>query len=190
MKGPGVERLRRYCDSHADRYDRQMGFFDRHLFADTRDWVCSRAAGRVLEVAIGTGLNLPYYPQPVDLTGLEFSPGMLEHARRRVEQLGRAVKLCEGDAQALEFAGQPASGRVIASYAPPKAPAEHRRAAAHHRHAAVVVAAGGHRAGDRCGQAERGQPQYSAAVQCRRPSYVDVRFGHRAGSRWCRCLCW
>jgi len=103
VKGPGVERLRRYWDTHADRYDRQMGFFDRHLFADTRDWVCSRAAGRVLEVAIGTGLNLRHYPHTIDLTGLEFSPGMLEHARQRAEQYGRAVKLCEGDAQAMEF---------------------------------------------------------------------------------------
>lgn len=32
------------------------------LFGDTRRWVCPRAAGQVLEVAIGTGLNLPHYP--------------------------------------------------------------------------------------------------------------------------------
>ena len=41
MKGPGVEWLRRYWDTHVDRYDRQMGFFDRRLFAGTRDWICS-----------------------------------------------------------------------------------------------------------------------------------------------------
>ncbi len=37
------ERLRRYRDKHAGSYDRQMGFFDRHLFAGSRDWICSRA---------------------------------------------------------------------------------------------------------------------------------------------------
>jgi ubiquinone/menaquinone biosynthesis C-methylase UbiE len=100
---PSPQRLRRYWDKHAAGYDRQMGFCDRHLFADTRVWICSRAVGRVLEVAIGTGLNLPHYPETATLTGVEFSPGMLEQARRRARRLGRPVELCEGDAQALPF---------------------------------------------------------------------------------------
>jgi len=97
------ERLRRYWDKHAGSYDREMGFFDRHLFGDSRDWVCSRASGDVLEVAIGTGLNLPHYPAGVRLTGVEWSPAMLDIARRRAEQLGVSVDLRQGDAQALEF---------------------------------------------------------------------------------------
>jgi ubiquinone/menaquinone biosynthesis C-methylase UbiE len=97
------ERLRRYWDKHAGSYDREMGFFDRHLFGDSRHWVCSRAFGEVLEVAIGTGLNLAHYPPEVRLTGMEWSPAMLDIARRRAGQLGREVDLREGDAQALEF---------------------------------------------------------------------------------------
>jgi ubiquinone/menaquinone biosynthesis C-methylase UbiE len=97
------ERLRRYWDKHAGSYDREMGFLDRHLFGDTRDWVCSQASGEVLEVAIGTGLNLPHYPQQVRLTGVEWSPAMLDLARRRADELGRHVELRLGDAQALEF---------------------------------------------------------------------------------------
>jgi len=50
---------------------------DRHLFAGSRDWICSRASGPVLEVAIGTGLNLAHYPASVQLTGMEWSPAML-----------------------------------------------------------------------------------------------------------------
>jgi len=99
------ERLRRYWDKHAGSYDKQMGFFDRHLFAGSRDWVCSRAEGQVLEVAIGTGLNLAHYPAGVRLTGVEWSPAMLDIARRRAGQLGRAVDLRPGDAQALAFPG-------------------------------------------------------------------------------------
>ncbi|WP_331753335.1 class I SAM-dependent methyltransferase (plasmid) [Streptomyces sp. NBC_00637] len=96
-------RLRRYWDRHARSYDRQMGFFDRHLFGDSRRWICSQATGHVLEIAIGTGLNLPLYPADTDLTGIEWSPAMLDIARRRAEQLGRAVELREADAQALPF---------------------------------------------------------------------------------------
>ncbi len=63
MSKPGNnERLRRYWDKHARSYDRQMRLFDRTLFAASRTWVCSQADGDVLEVAIGTGLNLPLYP--------------------------------------------------------------------------------------------------------------------------------
>lgn len=56
----GKDRWRRYWEKHASSYDKQMGFFDRHLFRDSRGWVCSRAGGDTLEVGIGTGLNLPF----------------------------------------------------------------------------------------------------------------------------------
>jgi len=98
-----AERLRRYWDQHARSYDREMAFLERVLFGDGRAWVCSQAAGDVLEVAIGTGRNLPFYPQDVRLTGVDFSPTMLALARRRAEQLGRKVELQQGDAQALRF---------------------------------------------------------------------------------------
>jgi ubiquinone/menaquinone biosynthesis C-methylase UbiE len=97
------ERLRRYWDKAARSYDRQMGFCDRHLFAGSRDWICSRAEGAALEVAIGTGLNLAHYPDGVQLTGLEWSPAMLRLARDRASRLDRAVDLRQGDAQALDF---------------------------------------------------------------------------------------
>jgi hypothetical protein len=48
----------------APAYDKQMTFFDRHLFGDTRAWIFAKATGATLEVAIGTGLNLPHYPPP------------------------------------------------------------------------------------------------------------------------------
>ncbi len=101
------DRLRRYWDRHSRSYDRDMRFFDRIAFGQSRAWICAQATGDVLEVAIGTALNLPYYPPyypaEVRLTGIEWSPAMLAHARRRAEQLGRAVTLREGDAQALPF---------------------------------------------------------------------------------------
>src|SRR6266511_4025245 len=97
-------RLRDYWDKHAPNYDRQMRFFDRYLFGDTRTWVCQQASGDVLEVAVGTGLNLGSYPDDIRLTGVDFSPAMLERARDRALKLGRPVDLREGDAHALGFA--------------------------------------------------------------------------------------
>jgi ubiquinone/menaquinone biosynthesis C-methylase UbiE len=96
-----ARRLRRYWDKHARNYDKQMAFWERRLFGDGRQWLCAKATGDVLEVAIGTGRNLPFYPESIRLTGVDFSPAMLELARRQADRLGRHVDLRLGDAQAL-----------------------------------------------------------------------------------------
>jgi ubiquinone/menaquinone biosynthesis C-methylase UbiE len=101
--GPGRERLRRYWDKQANSYDREMAFFERVFLADGREWACSQASGEVLEVAIGTGRNLPFYRSDVRLTGVEFSPAMLDIARERASALHRHVDLRLGDAQALDL---------------------------------------------------------------------------------------
>jgi ubiquinone/menaquinone biosynthesis C-methylase UbiE len=103
MSGENERRRRQYA-REAPRYDRQVALAERWLIgSEHRGWVCSRASGDTLEVAIGTGLNLPMYPNDVRLTGLDLTPEMLALARRRAERLGRAVALCEGDAQMLPF---------------------------------------------------------------------------------------
>lgn len=53
-------------------------------------WLCLQANGQVLEVGIGTGLNLQWYPQEqVDhLTGIDISSGMLDVASRKARSLG------------------------------------------------------------------------------------------------------
>ena len=98
-----TERIRRIWEKQAPKYDRSMAFWDKIAFGDGRRWVCSRARGEVLEVAIGTGRNLPFYPEGVRLTGIDFSPTMVELARERARELGMEVDLREGDAQDLPF---------------------------------------------------------------------------------------
>ena len=101
-----TERVREIFDASAAQYDKGMAFTEKLFFGDGRAWACSQARGQVLEIAIGTGLNLPFYPADVELTGIEISPAMLEIARRRAKSLGREVKLVVGDAQALPFSDQ------------------------------------------------------------------------------------
>lgn len=101
-----TDRIRRLYDGLADRYDGIMELAEKLLLGNGRAWVCSRARGDVLEIAIGTGRNVPLYPHDVSLTGIDVSPGMLEVARARVVELGRAVDLRVGDAQALPFPDQ------------------------------------------------------------------------------------
>jgi ubiquinone/menaquinone biosynthesis C-methylase UbiE len=96
-------RQKRVWDRAAPSYDKQIAFFERIQFAGGREWLGERARGRVLEVAIGTGLNLPHYPADVTITGIELSPAMLAIARQRATSLGRDVDLREGDAEHLPF---------------------------------------------------------------------------------------
>ncbi|MGH3366001.1 MAG: class I SAM-dependent methyltransferase [Nocardioidaceae bacterium] len=105
MTGPETtDRWRRAWDRHAVTYDRQMRWMDRVLFKDTRAWVCTRATGDVLEVAVGTGLNLEHYPADVRIAGVDWSEEMLTKARGRAADLGTVVDLRAGDAHALDFA--------------------------------------------------------------------------------------
>jgi ubiquinone/menaquinone biosynthesis C-methylase UbiE len=96
-------RWQRYWDKHSRTYDKQMRFFDRHVFGDSRTWACGQARGNVLEVAVGTGLNLEAYPDDVTLTGIDLSDAMLDIARGRSSQLGRTATLQQADAHELPF---------------------------------------------------------------------------------------
>ena len=99
--GEVTDRLRGLWECYAARYDRDTGFYDLLLLGESRSWACSQAFGQVLEVAIGTGRNLPFYPRGIQLTGIDFSPAMLEIARGRAAELGVDVTLIEADAQHL-----------------------------------------------------------------------------------------
>src|SRR5215469_15406357 len=101
-----TERVREIFEASAAEYDRGMAFNERLLFGDGRAWACSQARGQVLEIAIGTGRNLPFYPAGVEITGIEISPAMLLIARNLAHSLGRQVDLVVGDAQALPFPDQ------------------------------------------------------------------------------------
>jgi ubiquinone/menaquinone biosynthesis C-methylase UbiE len=98
------ERLLALWQEYAPRYDRDAGRLEKMLLDDGRAWVAGQAKGEVLEVAIGTGLNLEFYPAGVSLTGLDLSPAMLDQARDRAAALGREIVLREGQAHAMPFA--------------------------------------------------------------------------------------
>jgi phosphatidylethanolamine/phosphatidyl-N-methylethanolamine N-methyltransferase len=59
---------------------------------------------RVLEVGVGTGINVVLYPPHCQVTGIDFSPSMLKKAHERIAKRGFThVRLFEMDATAIEF---------------------------------------------------------------------------------------
>lgn len=91
-------------DAYAPSYDSLDGLnslTSRLGFTDQRLRLLSHASGATLETAVGTGVNLPYYPSSVSsLTALDSSSGMLRLAQERSPQ----VEFIQGDVQEMPFA--------------------------------------------------------------------------------------
>lgn len=92
------------------RYDRNARFYDRMERGNERRSTPWRAAlwgrvigPRVLEVGVGTGMNLAYYPKDLAITAIDLAPRMLERARERARRAGLRVDLREADVQTLPF---------------------------------------------------------------------------------------
>mgnify|MGYP003700543351 CR=1 FL=1 len=67
-----------------------------------RERVVSAAEGRVLEIGMGSGLNLPFYrPSVSEVIGLDPSLRLTEMARRRVGRTPPPVSFVEGSAEAI-----------------------------------------------------------------------------------------
>lgn len=99
------DEVRRAYDRLAPWYDLLEGVPDR-LFGVRRHRrrLLSRARGKVLEVAVGTGRNLRHYPGDCRVVGLDVSRGMLEQAGERTgDRPGGAAVLLRGDAESLPF---------------------------------------------------------------------------------------
>lgn len=96
-------RVLRAWEKSAPGYDRKMASFEKGSFAGGREWIGERATGRILDVATGTGRNIPHFPVSATVTGIDLSPAMLSLARQRAGDLGRDVALERGDAEHLPF---------------------------------------------------------------------------------------
>ena len=93
------------------RYQRIAPFYDhmealaepRYRAWRERLWSLVRGP-KVLEVGVGTGKNMPFYPANFEILAIDLTPGMLERARERARILAIPnLELRQGDVQELEF---------------------------------------------------------------------------------------
>ncbi|WP_292373237.1 MULTISPECIES: class I SAM-dependent methyltransferase [unclassified Methanosarcina] len=79
--------------------DLPLEFF---FFRKWRKESLSGLSGKVLEVGVGTGRNLKYYPVGCRVIGIDKSAGMLQKAREKAEGM-KNITLYPMDAEHLEF---------------------------------------------------------------------------------------
>ena len=93
------------------RYDRIARVFnileypvERMASEKWRTKLFSQAAGqRILEVGVGTGKNLPYYPPGKSVMGIDISDRMLAVARKKAAHVNGSFNLLKMDTQAIDF---------------------------------------------------------------------------------------
>jgi len=94
-----------------------MGFYSKHIFPRFYDhlmdkpfWAKYRKEqlasvdGEILEIGVGTGLNLPHYPPHVSkITAADPNPGMSKRLQRRIDETGIEVDTQIISSESLPF---------------------------------------------------------------------------------------
>ncbi|MDA1257725.1 MAG: class I SAM-dependent methyltransferase [Chloroflexi bacterium] len=97
-------RTRTRYDRAARLYDAMYWPAERLLIHRLRHRLWSRVpSGKILEIGVGTGENINYYPVSSDVTALDLSPHMLARARSRAVPEDARLEMQTGDVQQLDF---------------------------------------------------------------------------------------
>ncbi|HID62333.1 MAG TPA: class I SAM-dependent methyltransferase, partial [Anaerolineae bacterium] len=85
-------------------YDWLETFVEALSFRCWRERLWGQVKGqKILEVGVGTGKNMPYYPPQAQVTAVDLSDRMVDRARHKAQRLGLDVEVREMDAQRLDF---------------------------------------------------------------------------------------
>src|SRR5689334_454685 len=97
--------LQNAYDEIAEQYEKKI-WFDQHILGvrRLRKNLLSKATGKILDVACGTGLNIPLFPAGSDITAVDLSPNMLEIGSAYTTKHGLNVNFVVMDAENLKFA--------------------------------------------------------------------------------------
>ncbi len=104
IQGLDYESIRKIYGGKSKIYD---AIFKRIFYPRIKHAIASmdiRRGENVLDVGVGTGLSLSFFPSYCDVTGIDLSSEMLVQARKKVDEMGvDNIKLMEMDAMDLKF---------------------------------------------------------------------------------------
>lgn len=110
MANNGENKMSQIDEKIRRRYNRAARFYDLlekpmeiMVLKKWRMEVMKDLEGKVLEVGVGTGKNIEYYPEGIDITAIDFSEKMLERAKEKAKRLNKEVNLIQMDVQDMKF---------------------------------------------------------------------------------------
>jgi ubiquinone/menaquinone biosynthesis C-methylase UbiE len=110
-----VATSRRTYQRIAPVYDLLDLAFERYRYRALRPRLFQELSGVLLDAGIGTGRNIPVYPEASRVVGIDLSPAMLARAERRARRLGRVVQLRETDVCRTDFPADSFDG-IVSSF--------------------------------------------------------------------------
>jgi ubiquinone/menaquinone biosynthesis C-methylase UbiE len=91
-------------DRAAANFDLMAGFGPEKRWEPVkREFFSRMGAGRILFLAVGTGLDVPFFPEGKSLLGIDISDAMLEKARPRVEAYSGTIETRQMDVHDMPF---------------------------------------------------------------------------------------
>lgn len=97
------EKIRKRYNKASRFYDILEAPMEMMSLKEWRIGLMKELTGNVLEVGVGTGKNIEYYPNDINITAIDFSERMLEKAREKAKKFNKKVTLQQMDAQDMKF---------------------------------------------------------------------------------------
>lgn len=102
-----IEKIKNAYDEMAKEYEKRI-WFDQNILGVKRNRkkLLSKATGKILDVACGTGQNFSYLNQVSEITAIDLSPKMIDVAKENANKLNLNINFAVMDAEHLEFADE------------------------------------------------------------------------------------
>lgn len=91
-------------DKLAPRFDTMASAGAEKRWEPFKRALFSGMEGKILFLALGTGLDIPHFPTGLDITAIDISPGMLEQAKDRIAAYDGRIEAHVMDVHEMPFA--------------------------------------------------------------------------------------
>jgi ubiquinone/menaquinone biosynthesis C-methylase UbiE len=106
----GNNKIKKRYDRIAPVYDSLELIMEKGKMGDWREKLWQKVnkkidkdGMRLLEAGVGSGKNIEYYPERIEIFAIDFSPKMIKEAEKKAEKYNKEIKLLEMDIQDLDF---------------------------------------------------------------------------------------